>query len=78
MTTEEGTYRVLMIKPYDNGDDVSLAEKSARVCPNTATETRLLWARAITKEFLACSTRYDSIRLWEFILNLDGTVDLLK
>jgi hypothetical protein len=59
MTTEEVTCRVLVIKPYGNNDDVSLAEKSARVClkdcPNTAIETRP----------------------WEFILNLDGTVECL-
>jgi hypothetical protein len=81
MTTEEVTYRVLVIKPYSNNDDVSLTEKSARVClkdcPNTAIEIRLLWARAIIKEFLAYSKRYDNIRLWEFILNLDGTVECL-
>jgi hypothetical protein len=81
MITEEVTCRVLVIKPYGNDDDVSLAEKSARVCLkdclNTAIETRLLWARAIAKEFSACSKRYDSIRPWEFILNLDGTVDCL-
>jgi hypothetical protein len=51
MTTEEVTCRVLMIKPYGNDDNVSLAEKSAQVClkdcPNTAIETRLLWAPAI-------------------------------
>ncbi|OCK99255.1 uncharacterized protein K441DRAFT_692846 [Cenococcum geophilum 1.58] len=79
MTTEEVTCVVLVIKPY--GNDVSLAEKSARVClkdcPNTAIETRLLWARAITKEFLAYSKRYDNIRPWEFILSLDGTVECL-
>jgi hypothetical protein len=81
MTTEEVICRVLVIKPYGNDDDVSLAEKSARVClkdcPNTAIETRLLWARAIAKEFSACPERYDSIRPWEFILNLDGTVECL-
>jgi hypothetical protein len=67
MTTEEVTCRVLVIKPYSNNDDVSLAEKSARVCLkdclNTAIKTRLLWARAIVKEFLIYSKRYDSIRL---------------
>jgi hypothetical protein len=48
VSTEEVTCRVLVIKPYGNDDDVSLAEKSARVCledcPNTAFETRLIWA----------------------------------
>ena len=81
ITTEEVTCRVLVIKPYGNDDDVSLAEKSARVClkdcPNTAIETRLLWAQAIVKEFSACSKRYDNIQPWEFILNLDGTVECL-
>jgi hypothetical protein len=60
MTTEEVTCRVLAIKPYGSDENVSLAEKSARVClkdcPNTAIETRLLWARDIAKEFLASST----------------------
>jgi serine/threonine protein kinase len=81
MTTEEVTCRVLMIKPYGNDNDVSLAEKSAQVClkdcPNTVIETRLLWAQAIAKEFSACPKRYDSIRPWEFILNLNGTVECL-
>jgi hypothetical protein len=45
-------------------------------CPNTAIETRLLWARGIAKEFLS-SKSYDSVRPWEFILNLDGTVEYL-
>jgi hypothetical protein len=54
MTTEEVTCQVLVIKSYGNDDDVSLAEKLARVCLkdclNTVIETRLLWARAITIE----------------------------
>jgi hypothetical protein len=81
MTTEEVTCRVLVIRPYCSDEDVSLAEKLARVClkdyPNVAIETRLLWARDIAKEFLACSKLCDTIRPWEFILNLDGTVECL-
>jgi hypothetical protein len=81
MTTEEVTCRVVVIKPYSSDEDVSLAEKSARVClkdcPNMAIETRLLRARDIAKEFLACSKLYDTIRPWEFILNLNGTVECL-
>jgi len=79
MATDEVTCRVLVIKPYSSDENISLAEKSVRVClkdcPNTTTETRLLWARDVAKEFLACSQLYDTIRPWEFILNLDGTVE---
>jgi hypothetical protein len=46
MTTEEVTCRVLVIKPYSGDEDVSFAEKSARVYLkdylNVAIETRLL------------------------------------
>jgi len=82
MTTKEVPCRVLVIKPYGSDENVSLAEKSARVClkdcPNTAIETRLLWARDIAKEFLACSKLYDNIRPREFILDLDGVYGLNK
>jgi serine/threonine protein kinase len=81
MTTEEVTCRVLVIKPHGSDEDASLTENSARVClkdcPNVAVETRLLWARDVAKEFLACSKLYDAIRPWEFILNLDGTIECL-
>jgi hypothetical protein len=70
-----------VIKPYGSDEDVPFAEKSARVClkdcPKVAIETRLLWAQDIAKESLACSKLYDTIRPWEFILNLDGTVECL-
>jgi hypothetical protein len=42
-----------------------------------AIETRLLWAQDIAKRSLTCSKLYDTIRPWEFILNLDGTVECL-
>ncbi len=81
MTTEEVICRIHVNIPYGNDKDVSLAEKAARVsvkdCPSTAIETRLLWARDIAKEFQACSKLYDAIQPWEFILNLDGTVECL-
>lgn len=75
----EVTCRVRVKAPFSNNEDVSLTENQPLVtlgdCPDIAIETRLQWAHEIAIKFLDCPELCDTIRPWDFILGLDGSVE---
>ncbi len=44
-------------------------------CPQTTIETRLQWAKRIAEKFRESPKCHDRIRPWDFILNLDGSIE---
>jgi hypothetical protein len=65
----------------NKGDDGTLESQrlvTIAACPDTSIGTRLQWAAQISKRFNDCPDPHNAVRSWDFILNLDGSVDSIS
>jgi hypothetical protein len=62
------------------GDDTLESQRLVALadCPNTSVNTRLQWAVQISRIFNDCPELHDTVRSWDFILNLDGSVNSIS
>ncbi|KAI9866696.1 MAG: hypothetical protein M1830_005916, partial [Pleopsidium flavum] len=74
--------RVRVEKHYGNQNDISVALEeptlvSLKDSPDVANDTRLLWAKKVIEAFQSSTEPQSTIRPWDFLLSLDGSVQSL-
>jgi len=72
--------RLQVNKSYNNNEYTSVAADPALVslkdCADIAIDTRLQWANKIIEVFQSSTESHTTLRPWDFLLSLDGSVEL--
>ena len=80
MTPAELTCRLQVKKVEDNDDSGQPQEATIlplKDFPDVGTETRTRWANEVIKHFGQTEETYTSIRPWDFVAGLDGSIESL-
>lgn len=77
MASAKVTCQIHVQKIEDNGRTQKIAMKSLRNCPDIGVELRIRWATELMKHFEQPPEPITSIRPWDFVAKMDGSVESL-